>query len=93
MTLAFLVYTIGRSPSKFELPPTQQLVAWGILALLLATLVDIDETGEVGNALVMLLLVSILLVYGEGLIKWINAQITTKPDPTTTKVNGKVVPL
>ena len=89
MALAFLVYTIGRSPSKVELPPSQQLAAWGALAFALAVLVDMEETAEVGNALTILLFVSILLMYGEGLVKWVNAKVaappTTRQLPPSTK--------
>lgn len=98
MTLAFLVYTVGRSPSKVELPPAQQLAAWGGLMLILAVLVDMDETAEVGSALVMLLLLSILLTYGEGLIKWANTKVgAAPPEPTTARIGtgrfaGKPVP-
>lgn len=96
LTLAFLVYMVGRSPSNVQLPPAQQLAAWGGLAIIFGVLVDIDQTSEVGSALVMLLLLSVLLTYGDGVISWTNAKFATTPPSTTTShptYSGKPVPL
>ncbi len=91
MALAFLVFTIGRSPDKnFELPPAQQLAAWGILVFTLALLVDMDETARIGETLTILLLVSILLVYGEGLIQWVNVKVGAAKPVTPVVPHGAV---
>ena len=85
MTLAFLVYTVGRSPSNVQLPPAQQLAAWGGIALILAVLVDMDSTAEIGSALVMLLFLSLLLAYGEGTIAWANEKVGAQPTGKQTQ--------
>lgn len=87
MALAFLVYTIGRSPTNVELPPSQQLTAWAFLTITLAILVDMNETAEIGKTLTVLLLVSILLMYGEGLITWVNRKVGA---PLSTPANAHV---
>jgi hypothetical protein len=86
---AFLVYTFGRSATTNDLPTSQQLGAWAILAILLAIAVDIDSTAQVAGSLALLLLVTILLLYGQNLFNKLGTKAIA--GRTTTSVTTRKV--
>lgn len=97
-TISFLVFTIGRSPSKVQLPPSNQLGAWALLTIFLAIGVDMGSVGEVSAALAVLIFVTVMLLYGVDLFDWMLKQINRKPSATTTTITdgrygGKPIPL
>lgn len=72
LAVAFLVFTVGRSPDNVQLPESQALVSWAALAIILGIAVDIGPTSEVAAALALLIFVTIMLLYGVPLFDWLN---------------------
>lgn len=83
MMASFLVYSLGSTPAQlssgdprhrtqvdklaFTVPAPQQLAAWGALTFILLIGSDLESTAELSSAMAMLILIVVLITYGESL--------------------------
>jgi hypothetical protein len=81
MVASFLTFSIGRGAQTKETVPKQpQLVAWGLLMVILLIGTDLDATAEVSAALAWLIFLSVMLLYGTEMFKQLTRWSTGLPD-------------
>lgn len=63
-TVSFLMFTFGKNVAENELPTGKQLIAWGVLFVMLVTISDFDQTASIAAALAWLIALTVFLTYG-----------------------------
>jgi len=83
MVVSFLTFSIGRGAQTKETVPEQpQLVAWGLLTVILLVGTDLDTTAEVSAALAWLIFLSVMLLYGTSFFNRLAAMTGAKKPGT-----------
>lgn len=73
----------------------QGFYGWGVLLILLVAAADFDATADVAAAFAVLLLVSVLLIYGPAAFDWLTTvvggtvpAVSSSPAPTAPNEQG-----
>lgn len=63
-TFSFIVFTVGENAKTGKLPDGKQLIAWGLLFIILVAIADFPSTASLAAALAWLVMLSVFLING-----------------------------
>lgn len=75
-TVSFLTFSVARYSKDNALPQTPQLIAWGVLFVMLVTVSDFPQTASIAAAMAWLITLTIFLSYGVDFFAKISAAVT-----------------